>query len=304
MCIIVAKYLKDGWVLAKNRDQNYVATLKFLDKEDPNVDEIFVLDDQEIKYKEGMNHKGLAIITTSLTPVISVESNKSDGKNIYDALHMSDPEEAAKFLVEKKMTGYIFCATPDKLVLVEAARKDKNGKQGIGDYVSTTRVVPKDEIVVRTNHGIDLPWAGFQTGYDKTQDMWRKSSERRKEIAEQVAEKANTPEAILNGLASWVDEDLQMNVFRIAKKKEDMRTIFQWALVPKTNTAYIRPIQTKMDLNVSREMVKAKVLDNQVIKKTYDGHIKNFSKIERVNGGDEVRTIQQEKFLPFKAFIK
>ena len=89
-----------------------------------------------------------------------------------------------------------------------------------------------------------------------------------------------------------------------SKKKEDMRTIFQWALVPKTHTVYIRPIQTKMDLNVSREMVKAKVLDNQVIKKTYDGHIKNFSKIERVNGGDEVRTIQQEKFLPFKAFIK
>ena len=45
MCIIVAKYLKDGWVLAKNRDQDYVATLKFLDKEDPNVDEIFVLDE-------------------------------------------------------------------------------------------------------------------------------------------------------------------------------------------------------------------------------------------------------------------
>ena len=304
MCIIVAKYLKDGWVLAKNRDQDYVATVRFLDKEDPKVEEIFVLDDQEIKYREGMNHKGLVIITTSLTPVISIENNKSDGKNIFEALHMTDPEEAAKFLVSKKMTGYIFCATPEKLVLVEAARKDKGDKQGVGDYVSTMRVVPKDEIVVRTNHGIDLPWAGFQTGYDKTQDMWRKSSERRMEIAEKVSEKANTPEALLNGLASWVDEDLQLNVFRIAKNKDDMRTIFQWALVPKTHTAYIRPIQTKMDLNVSREMVKAKVLDNEIIRKTYDGKIKNFSKIERLNGGDEVRTIQQEKFLPFKKFIK
>ena len=224
MCVGVAKYFKGtGWVLAKNRDQSYIPVTTFIDKPDPKVGEIFVLDDKEIKYREGMNHRGLTIISTSLTPVLSIEDNASDGKNIYAALHMTDPEEAAKYLISKKMTGYIFIGTQEKMVLVEAARKDKGDKQGIGEYVSTMRVIPKDETVVRTNHGVDLPWAGFQTGYSENQDIWRKSSERRKEIAEQVAEKANTPEAILNGLASWVDEDLQMNVFRIAKKKEDMQ---------------------------------------------------------------------------------
>ena len=281
MCIIVAKYLKDrGWVLAKNRDQDYVATLSFLDEKDPKVGEIFVLDDHLIKYKEGMNHKGLVVITTSLTPVISLESNKTDGTNIYKALHMSDPMEAAKFLIEKKMTGYIFCATPEKLVLVEAARKDKGDKQGIGDYVSTIRVVPKDEIVVRTNHGIDLPWAGFQMGYDKTQDMWYKSSVRRKEIAEKVSEKAETPEEMLNALAEWVDKDTQMNVFRVETKPKDMRTIFQWALAPKESMVYLRPIETKMDLKVSHEMISIKVMKNDMIEKIYNGRIKHFTKLK------------------------
>jgi hypothetical protein len=305
MCVIVAKHFKGtGWVLAKNRDQDYVATLKFIDKPDPKVGEIFVLDDQQIKYKEGMNHKGLTIITTSLTPLISIESNKSDGDNIYKALHMTDPEEAAKFLISKKMTGYIFCATPDKLVLVEAAKKEKNGKQGIGEYVSTMRVMPKDDIVVRTNHGVDLPWAGFQMGFDDQQDLWRKSSESRMKIAEKVSQKAKNAEEMLNALAEWVDKDIQMNVFRIENNPRQMRTIFQWALVPKTSTVYIRPIQTKMDLKVTKEMIKAVVVDNQIIKKTYDGRIKHFSKIKKEDGGKEIRTIQTEGFRSFRDFIK
>ena len=278
MCTAVGKYLKGyGWVIAKNRDQDYIPKTTFIDMPDPKVGEIFVLDDKEIKYREGMNHRGLTIISTSLTPLLSIEDNASDGKNIYAALHMTDPEEAAKFLISKKMTGYIFIGTQEKMVLVEAARKDKGNKQGIGEYVSTTRVIPKDEIVVRTNHGIDLPWAGFQTGYDKTQDMWYKSSVRRKEIAEKVSEKAETPEEMLNALAEWVDKDTQMNVFRVETKPKDMRTIFQWALAPKESMVYLRPIETKMDLKVSHEMISIKVMKNDMIEKIYNGRIKNFT---------------------------
>lgn len=303
MCVIAAKYLDGrGWVLAKNRDQNYVATLKFIDKLDTKVGEIFVLDDQKIDYKEGMNYKGLVIITTSLTPIISLETNKIDGKNIYEALHMSDPMDAAKFLVSKKLTGFIFCATPEKLVLVEAARKDKNGKQGVGDYVSSIRVIPKDEIVVRTNHGIDFPWAGFQLGQDKMQDMWYHSSIRRKEIAEKFIETCKTPEAMLDSLAKRVDDDLQMNVFRVEKNSSDMRTIFQWALAPKESLVYLRPIETKMDLKVSHEMISIKVLDNKKIKEIYDGRIKNFTKI-RISS-DKTHIKSEGLIRSFKNFLR
>ena len=305
MCVIVAKYLKDGWVLAKNRDQDYVATLSFLDEKDPKVGEIFVLDDHEIKYKEGMNHDpGLVIITTSLTPLLSIEDNKSDGDNIYKALHMTDPMEAAKFLVSKEMTGFIFCATPDKLVLVEAARKpNKEGKQGVGVYVSRIRVIPNSETVVRTNHGVELPWAGFQSGYDANQDMWRKSSETRKEIAERLSKKAKTPEELLDALAAWDNRDTQLNVFRIENKPRQMRTIFQWALVPKIGRVYLRPIQTKMDLKVSKEKIHVVPIDNEPLKKIYDGRIKHFTRLEVSADGEEIKTIQ-ENFVLFKQFIK
>lgn len=305
MCVIVAKYLEDGWVLAKNRDQDYVATLSFLDEKDPKVGEIFVLDDHEIKYKEGMNHDpGLVIITTSLTPLLSIEDNKSDGDNIYKALHMTDPMEAAKFLVSKEMTGFIFCATPDKLVLLEAARKNtRDGKQGQGVYVSRIRVVPTTETVVRTNHGVELPWAGFQTGYDAQQDMWRKSSETRKEIAERLTKKSKTAEELLDALATWDNRDTQLNVFRIENKPRQMRTIFQWALVPKISRVYLRPIQTKMDLKVSKEKIHVEPLDNEPIKKIYDGRIKHFTRLEVSADGEEIKTIQ-ENFVPFKKFIK
>ena len=195
--------------------------------------------------------------------------------------------------------------TGDIIDAIQISLKDKGDKQGIGEYVSTTRVIPKDEIVVRTNHGIDLPWAGFQTGYDKTQDMWRKSSERRKEIAEEQMEKAKNPVEMLNGLAAWVDDDLQMNVFRIENTPDGMRTIFQWALVPKTSTVYIRPIQTRMDLRVTKEMVKAVVVDNEIIKKTYDGKVKHFAKIKEIKGGAEIisRQTNEETVLPFRKFL-
>ena len=66
MCIIAAKYFKDsGWVLAKNRDQDYVSHVSFRDITDDDVGEILVMYDHDIMYQEGMNHNGLAIISTS-----------------------------------------------------------------------------------------------------------------------------------------------------------------------------------------------------------------------------------------------
>lgn len=299
MCIIAAKYFPGtGWVLAKNRDQDYVSHVSFRDKPDPKVGETLVMYDHDIHYQEGMNHAGLVIITTSLTPEIKEETNKEDGNKIFKALHMSQ-DEAIKYLINEQMTGYIFIATPQKLVLVEAARED-NGK---GEYKSVVRVIPKTETVVRTNHGIRLTWAGFQYGVDKTQDEWRKSSEARKRIAQKTVESAKSPEEMLDALAAKVDDDLQMNCFRIESKPKQMRTIFQWALVPSEGIAIIRPVQTKLNLKITPHKLNVKVLDNEILKKRYDGKIKHFSKIEVENGGKDIKTVVKENFQSFKEYI-
>jgi hypothetical protein len=286
MCIIAAKYFTDiGWVLAKNRDQDYISQISFRDETDPDVGEILVMYDHNIKYQEGMNHDGLVIITTSLTPSLQAETNKKDGDHIYAALRMKQ-DAAVKYIVKQKMTGFIFVATPKRLILIEAGRKD----DGKGEYHSTVTEIPTSKTIVRTNHGIDLPWAGFQYGFTDTQDMWRKSSETRKELAELAMVKAKTPVEMLDALASRRHKDLQFNLFRVENKPRQMRTIFQWALVPSEDVAIIRPIQTKLDLKVTRQKLRVEVIDNEIIKKIYDGRIKHFAKIETIQNG-EIKTV-------------
>jgi len=300
MCIIAAKYFKDtGWILAKNRDQNYVADTTILDKTDPNVGEILLLDDKTIKYQEGMNHKGLVIITTSLTPIISQETNDNDGNIIKAALKLADPEAAAKYVIEKQLTGFIFIGTPEKLIVVEAAR-DRNGR---GEYHATSNVIPQNELIVRTNHGVEYPWAGFQMGISATQDMWTKSSKTRQIIAERVLKNAKTPEEMLDGLAKREVDNLQMNVFRVESTPSQMRTIFQWALVPKTSTVYLRPIQSKMNVRVSPDKIKIVVMDNEPIKQVYKDVIKHFCKIVSSGEDGHIKTVETEQFLYFRDYI-
>jgi hypothetical protein len=294
MCIIAAKYLKDkGWVLVKNRDQDYVSEITFLDENHPKVGEVMCLYDHNTKYKEGMNYLGMSIITTSLTPLVLDETNKKDGDAIYKALSLDTLEAAAKYITGQKITGFIFISNKDTLILIEAARKD----QGKGDYKFTQRVIPKSEIVVRTNHGIDLPWAGFQTGYTEQQDIWRKSSELRKKYAEEAVKNSTDPIDMLDAFSTKMDNDLQMNLFRVESKPRQMRTIFQWALVPSEDTVYIRPIQSKMKIKIDLERIKVIMLDNEPIKKIYKGKIKHFCRI--VQQGEFFKTIQLESFKEF-----
>lgn len=300
MCVAVAKYFPTvGWVVAKNRDQDYVPDVEFKEEEHNSVKEILVMYDNRTKYKEGMNYSGLGIISTSLSPIPSLEADASDGKFIDAALHMSDPLKAAKFLIRNKVMGFVFVFTKDKLYLIESARQD-NGK---GDYQYKLREVPKTEAVAVTNHGLELSWAGFQMGIDKKQDLKRKSSESRKKIAEKVIAQAKSPMQMLRGLSIKATNDLQMNVFRVGTKDRQMRTIFQNLLVPSEKKMYVIPIQCKMTLHTDRKYVQCEVMDNKYIKKIYDGNIKYFAGLERLPNGI-VKCIEEETDLSTMNFSK
>lgn len=290
MCTVIAKYLdRLGWILAKNRDQDYVSDTNFTYSSERNVGEIMVLDDKDIGYKEGMNEKGLTIITTSLTPKLSEETNGSDGKTIYRALKFKSPKEAADLVVREKLTGFIFITDGKELVLVEAARDDN----GDGQYQSSMRVIPRTDTIVRTNHGIDLKWAGFQYGIDEKQDERRASSESRMKIAQKVATTIKDPMQALDALAVKRTADLQMNVFRVENKPRQMRTIMQWCLIPSQREVLVRPVQSKIIFKVDHHPIKVRILDNQSLKKTYDGRIKNFTKVEDDPKNGEIKTVVQ-----------
>ena len=125
----------------------------------------------------------------------------------------------------------------------------------------------------------------------------------RKRIAEQVLQKSNTPEEMLDALASKVADDLQMNCFRVESKPRQMRTIFQWALVPSQDIAIIRPVQTRMNLKITPHKLNVKVLDNENIKKLYNGRIKHFSTINVYNHGSEYKTSIKESVKSFMDYI-
>jgi hypothetical protein len=302
MCTAVAKYYKGiGWVVSKNRDQDYVSHVSFDDKEHNGVGEILIMRDLETHYSEGMNSKGMAIVTTSLTPNIEDETDKEDGLLIFKALHKDTPEIAASFLINNKLCGFIFIVTPEKFILIEAART----QDGEGKYYAKMRTVPKNEVVCRTNHGVEFAWAGFQYGIDPQQDIWRKSSELRMKQAEQVAKDAENPEHMLNQLAKKMNKDLQMNLFRCENKPRQMRTIFQWSLIPSQEVVIVRPIQCKMKVDVSREHININVLDNEPLKKLYNGRIKHFSKVVLTKDDKYVKTvIQTEQLMDFKQFLQ
>lgn len=302
MCVIVAKYFKDtGWAIAKNRDQNYVSTVTFKDKKHKKMGEIFTLYDHDIHYQEGCNYKGLVIITTSLVPIIVEETDKEDGELMVRALTMfTDPDDAADYLIKNKLVGFIACMTPEKFVMVEAAKE----QQGKGPYRAYKREIPKNETFACTNHGIYFPWAGFQSGYSEQQDIWRKSSETRLEHAKKAVTRAKNIHELIDNIADKYDEDLQHNVFRVENKPGQMRTIFQWAFDPKNHMIYIRPIQTKLSVDVNRDMIKAEILDNEIIKKRFDGKIKHFTKLKPGDEDGHIKSVKTEQFLKFNQFIK
>ena len=302
MCVIIAKHFKDtGWVLAKNRDQDYVSDVSFKDRKSARVGEVFTLYDNTIQYQEGCNYKGLVIITTSLAPSYAKETNKEDGDKIARALgSFTDPYEAAQYLVKQKLTGFTVCASPEKLFYIEAGI-DNDWE---GDYQSIIKEVRKTDTLAVTNHGLHFKWAGFQSGKSENEDMWRKSSEMRLQQANEVVKKAKNLQEMLDGLAENNTKDLQYNIFRVENKPRQMRTIFQWGFDMKEKKVYIRPIQTKMNLNISKEMVTVEVLDNEKIKKRFNGKIRHFTKyaVDHTNGN--IKTIQTEQMLRFGEYIK
>lgn len=122
-------------------------------------------------------------------------------------------------------------------------------------------------------------------------------------MAELAIKNTLTPQQILDNLAKEYNHNLQMNVFRVETKPKEMRTIFQWALVPAHDTIYCRPIQCRMKLRVTKEKIQMKVLDNDSIRKIYNGKIKHFTKIKTTDNGKYLE-FTSESTLYYKDIIE
>jgi len=119
MCVGVAKRCKvkgkDQWVLAKIRDRNYSPEYE-LDVVDSNGIETLFMTDQNNGWNEGVNSKGIMIISMALdnhndsdiydtkvrsTPSQIMKKNKKANETLVEAMQQSSIKNSIKILKDK-----------------------------------------------------------------------------------------------------------------------------------------------------------------------------------------------------------
>ena len=258
MCIIACKYFDGiGFVSVKNRDRNYIPEISFKDTTNNGV-EILLFWDNITRYCEGMNSGGVCILSASLAVsddekeiVKRSKVPSKDGIKIKKALRYPNVKAATMSLIKQKLPGNTLVFDKDTCYLIEGCWRPGGYKSK--DYAYKVREVPRDEIIVRTNHGVWLDWAGYQRVSDnENETRSRISSESRKLIAEYVVAGAKTPDEMIDGLAKTYIDNPQLNCLRTADNKKMMRTTSQIMMIPSQDTMFIRPVQSNIEFNFWR----------------------------------------------------
>lgn len=264
MSVICAKYFSDvGWVIAKNKDLTYKPTVRIRKSFRRDIERLYIWD-EFTAYTEGINEFGVAIVSAKIdledhdfrgakdSQIADFNPSERsyyspDGLRIRTALFESDVLVAAKKLIELEITGNTIIADRERCFVFEAAYV----KNDLGEetYVYKVLEVPQEKFVVRTNHGIMLPFTGFQSDIP-TQSADRASSEVRYKIVTAGLKEALTFQDLLEVISNRDDINLQMNPLRMDDTKGVQRTTGQLVIVPGENTLHYRPIwcETSFDL--------------------------------------------------------
>jgi len=244
MCVVALKYFNSlGWVGVKNRDRNYKPIIHIKQSFRRGLERLYLLD-EKTKYTEGLNEFGVCILSAALatkkdekegtTKVRERENFSSpDGKKIRTALFEKTVEKALDKLIESELPGNTIVFDKENAFLLEGAKDRKN------IYKSKVLEIPKDEIIVRTNHGVLIPWSGYQ-GKDNFES--RKSSETRKAQAEKDLSQIKDYKQMLDCISNTESDNPQLNPLRLDSRRKALTTTGQIMLVPNELTLHYRPI--------------------------------------------------------------
>lgn len=259
MCIVVGKYYSDyGWVAIKHRDRNYSPDVTFKKKFKHGV-EILYFWDNITQWCEGINSKGISILSASLMVsddekeyvTCSEKKPSKTGIKIRKALKKDSIEDVVEYAIAEKLTGNTLIFNAERMFLLEGAWKP--GEYATEGYYYEVREIDRSDIVVRTNHGIWLPNTGYQhSDSDAHQTFNRKSSESRFKISTEVAHNTVTPFELLDELANDYTRNGQLNPFRTAVDLGQMHTTAQLMIIPSEFTFYIRNVEGKLKVDISK----------------------------------------------------
>jgi len=202
MCVIASLYLEDQSILVKNRDRKYKAFIKVV-HEIKNGVEILYIQDIVTDWSEGLNEYGIGI--TNATLMVNqderegtvVKRNKNtisnDGTKIRYALSLPNIVDVVEYLSRYSHTNRLHNGL--KGLTIIANPSDKYIIEGTTKHSPVINRIPNQQLIVRTNHGIIHPTAGYTLGPK------RKSSVNRLEIAEDNLSKIKKIDEVLNILS-------------------------------------------------------------------------------------------------------
>lgn len=263
MCVVCCKYIQGtGWILAKNRDRNYKPNILIRKSFRRDIERLYIWD-ENTKYTEGVNQFGVAIISASVTVKddeaegsVAARRNKKkleirnrtyyspDGFRIRTALFEKNSTDATRKLIELQIPGNTIIADKNDCFLLEGAFTEDD------EYVYKVIEVPRDRVAVRTNHGILLPWTGYNPEIPEQKES-RESSDKRYDVVVKKLLYAKSIDEVIDAISDTSNENPQLNPLRMDLRRGKMRTTGQIILVPSENTMHYRAIWsgTSFDLD-------------------------------------------------------
>lgn len=225
MCVIASLYLEDQSILVKNRDRKYKAEIEIIHELRDGV-EVLYIHDLGTDWSEGLNEYGIGITNATLMvnqderEGVVVKKRKNavsyDGAKIRHALSLTNIESVLSYLTDYKnkkpqhngLKGITLVATPNTKYIIEGTTK----------HSPICIEADIQDTIVRTNHGIYHPGAGYNSG------IKRHSSYSRLEIAERELGKVFKLDQVLNVLAGQYVEDNFLNPYRRPSEHEIFTT--------------------------------------------------------------------------------
>ena len=260
MCIVLGKYFPEvGWVGFKQRDRNYQATVNFKRSFKGGIERFYLLD-EKTKYSEGLNEFGVSILSAAvMVKKDEDEADKAtgrdenyyapDGIRIRKALLEKTVEKALDTLVADEIPGNTLVFDSKTMYILEGAFEDYHGPNK--KYYSEVKKIGVGDTVLRTNHGVLIPWSGYQTDNPK-QKKDRLSSDTRLKMVKDNLKRIKEPKDIFDVCSNTDNKDPQMNPLRLDTGKEKMRTTGQMLVDPKELTLHYRPIMCKMNIDYNK----------------------------------------------------
>lgn len=226
-CIIGAGAFEGRNCLLKVRDRNYVPAVRLIRDLIDGVEVAYLLD-LDTDWSEGLNEYGIAVVSSALMVIedetVKKERTKApDGIKIRKILGEESLGSAVNEAVRNGVTGHTFIASPTEIATIEMD----------GEHPEVRILDTADsKVAVRTNHGEDIPEAGYTEGDDFA------SSKSRKQQAEKY----------LHGVKTVADLGITLPAHRMKNREHPNCMIRDTEDMFTSSIAVVDPEQLSMSL--------------------------------------------------------